>query len=138
MTAKEYLNQAYHIDRRVESKLAQIESLYSLATRVTSVFSNTPHNCNLNNRSLEKTISKIVDLKKSIDDDIDKLVDLKCEITKAINEIENIEYRTILEMRYLGFKTWEEIAVALSYDVRHIYRLHGQALEKIKISERCH
>ncbi|MDE6666595.1 MAG: hypothetical protein K2K14_10505 [Ruminococcus sp.] len=43
MTTKEYLNQAYQIDQRINSKLTQIENLRSLATRVTSVFSDMPH-----------------------------------------------------------------------------------------------
>lgn len=132
MTPKEYLNQAYHIDKRIDCKLQQVEKLHSLATHVTSVFSDMPHSTTPNNKKLEKTIAKIIDLEKEIDADIDNLVDLKHEISDVINSVENVEYRTILEMRYLNFKTWEEIAVALHYTVRWIYKLHSKALQKVK------
>lgn len=132
MTSKEYLNQAYHINSRIECKLQQVESLRNLATRVTSVFIDMPHCTTTDNCKLEKTITKIIDLENEIDADIDKLVDLKKEISNVINSVENEEYRIILEMRYLNFKTWEEIAVALHYTVRWIYKLHSKALQKIK------
>ncbi|MDE7139082.1 MAG: hypothetical protein K2O29_11655, partial [Ruminococcus sp.] len=69
MTTKEYLNQAYQIDQRINSKLMQVESLRSLATRVTSVFSDMPHSSTPDNRRLEKTMDKIIDLKNEILDD---------------------------------------------------------------------
>ena len=39
MTAKEYLSQAYWLDRRINSKLEQLSSLNDIATRSTSVMS---------------------------------------------------------------------------------------------------
>lgn len=137
MTAKEYLNQAYHIDHRIESKLSQIESLKSLATRVTSVFSDMPHSPTPDNQRIQKTIADIVDLENEVSTDIEQLVNLKREINSAINSVENPEHRTILEMRYLGFQTWEQIATKLDCDVRHVYRLHGQTLVKIKKYLEC-
>ncbi|MDE7105300.1 MAG: DUF1492 domain-containing protein [Ruminococcus sp.] len=136
MTAKEYLGQAYHIDERIESKLMQIESLKSLATRVTSVFSDMPHSSTPDNHRLEKIIADIIDLENEILNDVNELVDSKREVNSVINSVENPEHRTLLEMRYLSFQTWEQIAVKLGYDSRHIRRIHGNALQKIKISEK--
>ena len=138
MTAKEYLSQAYHIDERIESKLTQIESLKSLATRVTSVFSDMPHSPTPNNHRLEKIIADIIDLENEILNDVNELVDSKREVNSVINFVENPEHRTLLEMRYLSFQTWEQIAVKLGCDVRHVYRLHGQILDKIKNFLECH
>lgn len=131
MTAKEYLNQAYHIDHRIESKLSQIESLKSLATRVTSVFSDMPHSSSPDNQRLQKTIADIVDLENEVSTDIEQLVNLKREIKNTINQVQNEKYRTLLELRYLNFKSWEQIATSLGYDARHIRRIHGNALQKI-------
>lgn len=36
-------------------------------------------------------------------------------------------------MRYLRYMTWEQIAVELEYNVRHIYRMHYDALSKIQL-----
>lgn len=132
MTPKEYLEQAVYLDQRINSKLTQVENLRSLAGRVTTTYNETPSGQHDNNR-LEKTIAKIIDLEKEIDSDIDRLVDLKKEITETINKIPDLRHRTILEMRYLSFRTWEQIAVELSLDLRWVHRLHSKALQKIKI-----
>ena len=39
MTAKEYLNQAYWLDRRIDSKLEQLSALKDMATKTTSIMS---------------------------------------------------------------------------------------------------
>ncbi|MDE5557848.1 MAG: DUF1492 domain-containing protein [Ruminococcus sp.] len=133
MTPKEYLEQAIYLDQRINSKLTQTENLRSLTTKVTTVYSDTPHNPAPDCQRLEKTIAKIIDLENDINKDIDKLIDLKKEITETINEIPDLRHRTILEMRYLSFRTWEQIAVALSLDLRWVHRLHSKGLQKIKI-----
>ena len=42
MNAKEYLSQARWLDMRINSKLAQVDSLHSLATKATSTLSDVP------------------------------------------------------------------------------------------------
>ena len=133
MTAKEYLNQAYHIDHRIESKLSQIESLKNLATRVTSVFSDMPHSSSSDNQRLEKTIAEIIDLENEVSTDIGRLINLKREIKNIINQVQNEKYRILLELRYLNFLTWEQIAVNLNFSIQHTYRIHDKALKKISI-----
>jgi len=61
---------------------------------------------------------------------------LKREIVKVIKTVDNIEYQTLLELRYLCFKTWEQIAVDMGYNVRHVYRVHDLAVSTIKITKR--
>ena len=129
------MEQAIYLDQRINSKLTQVENLRSLANKVTTVYSDEPHGQH-DNRRLEKTIAKIIDLENDIDKDIDKLVDLKKEITETINRVSEPRYRTILELRYLSFQTWEQIAVALSLDLSWVHRLHGRALKKI--TEKSH
>ena len=54
---------------------------------------------------MEDIIAKIVDLENEINDDIDKLVDLKAEITTVIKEVDDPELQSLLEQRYLNFRT---------------------------------
>ena len=78
-------------------------------------------------------VAKIVDLQAEINRDIDTLVDLKREIVAVIKAVENMEYQTILEKRYLCYQSWEQIAVEMSYDLRWLYRMHNRALAEIKV-----
>jgi DNA-directed RNA polymerase specialized sigma subunit len=56
-------------------------------------------------------------------------VDLKTEIMQVIKQMSDLELQTLLEQRYLNFKTWEQIAVDMGYNVRHLYRVHEKALK---------
>lgn len=129
MTAKEYLGQAYRIDQRINSKLEQVGSLRVLATKATSTISNTPPSGSRNVHSMEGIIVKIIDLENEINADIDTLVDLKREIMGVIKVIDNPEYQTLLELRYLCFYSWEKVAVEMDYDLRYMHKLHRKALE---------
>jgi len=135
MTKKEYLSQAYRLDQRINSKLAQVTALNDLATKCTSTLSDMPRNPNRGIATMADAVEKIVDLQAEINRDIDALVDLKRDIVRAIKAVINTEYQTILELRYLCFKTWEQIAVDMGYNVRHVYRIHDEAVNQIPIGE---
>jgi len=138
MTTKEYLSQAYRLDQRINSKLEQVESLNELATKVTATLTGIPKNSNRATSNMADTVTKIIDLQQEINSDIDTLVDLKCEIVEVIHSVENVECQTLLELRYLCFKTWEQIAVDMNYTVRNIHLLHKEALENAAVSKRLH
>lgn len=138
MTAKEYLNQAFRLDQRIDAKIAQLASLNDLALKCTSVATGMPHNPSTSTSTMADTVVKIIDLQDEINRDIDTLVDLKREIVTIIKTVENVEYQIILEKRYLCFQTWEQIAVDMGYNVRHLYRMHDEALKKISVPASCH
>jgi len=131
MDAKMYLGQAYRIDQRINSKIEQVSALHDLAMKATSVLGSEPVSGTRNPQRLQDIIDKLVDLESELNNDIDALVDLKREIMGVIRNVQDKEYQTLLELRYLSFMTWERIAVDLGYSIQHIYRLHNQALEKI-------
>ena len=132
MRTEEYLNQARHLDTQINSKLSQIESLSALATKCTATSTDMPGNKNNETSKMEDTILKIITLQEEINSDIDVLVDLKKEIMTIIKKVENSEYRTLLENRYLSFLSWEKIAVEMKYSIQQVYRKRTEALKKIE------
>ena len=133
---KDDLKEIIYLNDRINSKFRQLRELrltregvkgidYSRDKVQTSVTS-----------TIENTIIKIVDYEEEISKDISKLIDMKNKVRKQINKVNGI-CGTVLEMRYLECMRWEEIAYRLHYDIRHIYRLHGQALLKFKDVIKC-
>ena len=133
MTTKEYLQQAFRLNERINSKLAQIGTLNDLATKCTGNMSGMPRNPSPNNYQMEDVVVKIISFEAEINRDIDRLVDLKVEMKHAIDQVDDIDCRLLLELRYLCFKTWEEIAVEMGWRTRHVYEVHAQALNLFKI-----
>lgn len=133
MTAQEYLGQAYRLDQRINSKLDQVAKLNELAMKCTYNLTGLPRNPNQGTSAMSDVIAKIVDLQAEINRDIDALVDLKRDMVRAIKAVDNTEYQTLLELRYLCFKTWEQIAVDMRYRVRNVHILHNKALNKVMV-----
>lgn len=135
MNKREYLNQAYRLDQRINSKLEQLAQLKALATKVTTGMSDMPGSPTRNVKKNEDIVLKIIDLENEINDRIDELVDLKKDIVHRINEVNNPEYKLILELRYLCFRSWEEIAVEMDYGIDNVFRVHRKALASVQIPE---
>ena len=138
MTARDYLSQAYRLDQRINSKLEQVESLNELATKVSSTLTGMPKNPNSATSTMADTVTKIIALQAEINNDIERLVDLKREMVAVIKAVANTERQTLLELRYLCFKTWEQIAVEMNYTVRNVHLLHKEALNAIVIPASLH
>ncbi len=135
MTAKEYLSQAFHLDQFINSKLMQVQSYRELATKTTSVIADARRADSPELQRTAELVARIVDAEAEINEAIDELVDLKREIAHVIGEVENRECRLLLELRYLCFQPWEQIAVALGYSIQHTYRMHGLALDAVNIQK---
>ena len=131
--AKEYLGQAYRIDQRINSKIEQVSALNNMATKATSTISDMPGSATRNIHRMEDVIVKIIDLQNEINADIDELVDFKAEVMSVIKSIDNLEYQTLLELRYLCFKPWEQIAIELGYSINNVFKMHRKAIEKLEI-----
>ena len=138
MSAKDYLSQAYRIDQRINSKIEQVQSLRDLAEKATATLSDVPPSKGTRNiHRMEDVIAKMVDLESEINADLTHLINLKHEIVTVIKCVESPELQTLLELRYLCFKTWEQIAVELHFDLRWVHRLHNRALNEVDAIRHC-
>jgi len=137
MTAKEYLNQTFRLDQRINSKLERVEVLRALAQKVTASYENEPVSHSRCVTSLENTIHRLMEA----EDELSQAIDMLLEMGTIIQKVQNLEYQLLLELRYLCFKSWSEIAVRMNLEERYVYKVHGRALqevEKILASERRH
>ena len=134
MTAKEFLQQAHHLEIRISTIKLEIERLRSLAESVPSniVVSGSP------GKVTDRTgviIGKIVDMECELLNEVDRLVEIQRVINKAINLIKDEIMRLVLIKRYLHGEDFEKIAEDMKYHVSFIYKLHRQALKNIQIFE---
>lgn len=128
-SAKDYLRQIRRIDEQVNSKLAEVERLNDMLTRITPILKDDGGaHADGNQDKFSGAIAKIVDLKDEINRDIDRLVDLKKEAYDLLHGVQNQTYQTLLHKRYFLFESFEKIAVDLGYTYRNVCYIHGKAL----------
>jgi len=134
MNAKEYLSQAWYLDKRIKTKERQLDWLRSHAAYVSPRISDEPKVSASGRRSpVEEAVVRIVELETEINNSIANLIKLKQEIGRTIRDVNNMECETLLEMRYLTFLAWDQIASQLNYSQDYIYHLHRKALGLVRV-----
>ena len=135
MTAKQYLKQGYRLNELTNSDLEELVRLKALSTSISSPnWSGMPHAPNRPTEApFAKCIGKIIDLEASINAEIDHFVDLKKDIREAINTLQNPNERLVLKLRYIEFLKWEAVASKMDLSLKQVYRIHGNALQNVKI-----
>lgn len=137
MTAKQWLERGRNLNNEIETLLTAQQRALELACKTSSGSTDDKVQTSRRNTSEERFIS-YADYERLINDKIDKLYQVQREITDAIYRVDNSTLRTVLVERYINFNTWEQIAVNMNYGYRHVCRLHGEALNKIKDVIVCH
>ena len=133
MTPKEYLQQAYRIDRKIkldiEKQSAMRSSLFGKAVSYESDGTqHTPHG-----NGIEAAILRVLEYEERINAEIDRLTDTRLKVEQVINRVPDDTQREVLTRRYLLYQKWEYIAVEMNYNIKWIFKLHGKALSKLTI-----
>lgn len=128
--AKDFLNRGYRSKERIQAKEERIAEWTRRAESITAeikpvaTFSSTP------SKKVEGAACAIVDLQSEIKEEIYDLVCIEKEIGAAINQvITDPTLKALLEMRYLNYLKWEEIAIRLDITFRWTMTLHKRALK---------
>lgn len=137
MTAKEYFNQARHLDALINCRLREIDYWRDLSSGVSGMrFDGMPHSPNRPTEApFVRCLEKIDEIQRSVEEKVAYLVRLKEEINTAIDMLENRDEQLVLRYRYLDDCTWEEISRMLNVSLRTVHRIHGSALQNFSVPD---
>lgn len=132
MGIKHQLKQIRLIDLEVKTKMEELD-------RLNNSFLKSPSLKEINVQESKVSLKddayvKIINLNDYINDKVDKLIDLKYQLIQAIEQLDNSRERTIIWMKYISSKSWDEIAEELKISKTTLFILHDEAVKKI---ERC-
>lgn len=132
MGIKHQLKQIRLIDLEVKSKMEELD-------RLNNSFLKSPSLKEINVQESRMSLKddayvKIINLNDYINDQVDKLIDLKYQLIQAIEQLDNSRERTIIWMKYVSSKGWDEIAEELKISKTTLFILHDEAIKKI---EKC-
>lgn len=135
---RELTKDIVRIDRQISGALQEIDTLRATAERTTTVLSDMPGSGGFKSR--EDIYIKLVDMSNEVDRLVDGYVDKKRDaerqrnnILAAIKALGDPAMETLMYMRYVDCCDFEEIAVAMTYCIRHVWRLHGNALQRLEV-----
>ena len=121
----------YDLNKEIDSKLSERQEIMSTLVKATDTSRENIHTLDVG-RPTEETVLRLMRYNDQTNSYIDELADLKVQIAEEIMQLENGNHRMVLRERYIKCKKWEEVAVEQGYDLRWIYRLHGNALKEFE------
>ncbi len=136
MTAKEYLKQAYRLDHRINSDIAEMERLREMASSVGSPGFEEQYNPNRPTEApFFRCLERVWELQEKINAEIDKLIDLKEQMRGVIETVVNVDEQMVLRYRYIHNMTWEQIGDELKADESTVRRWHRRALASVTVPD---
>ena len=130
---KAYLGRYRDNEREIRRTEEEILRWESLSRKTTTTMGAAGGGSNGEDK-LQAAVEKIVRWQNRLTLQLGERVRLREEIEVAIGTVEDEWLRLLLRYRYIDGWTWERIAVELNYAYRNVTRLHGRALDEIKMS----
>lgn len=137
MTVKDYLQQAYRLDKRINSHIREKEELHQMACSVSApqLKEDRVQTSRSNDAPFVRALEKMWALEEKINAEIDRLVDLKQQIREVIGNVDSPEEQLVLRCRYIHNMTWEQIGMEIYADERTARRCHDRAISHATMPE---
>jgi len=135
MIIKEYLSQAFLLDKLITARQTQISELRDMRDSVGYTIRDVKVQSSplVRDKMADLTV-RMLDMIAEYEADISKLLDIKVEVRRLISNIENPTHRLIMEERYINLKRWEDIAEDNNYSWQWLHKIHKKALGKLAIT----
>lgn len=127
---KNYLSQAYYIDKRVITLQDELTMLESKLERCTASYTSI-RGCG-SQPTFEYNLDKVMKYREMLNHEIDNLIERKRSIKQTIAKLDNDKERLILYKKYINFQTFESIADDLDITPRQVYKIYKKSLENLQ------
>lgn len=114
--------------QQIEDEIRELQQIIVPALKMDGM----PHAFG-NESDLSDYWEKIDHLMETLKKRIEKRMQIRKEIIQTIELLEDETEKLILKCRYIHFNTWDETAEKSFVSLRTVYRIHGQALQHLKI-----
>lgn len=131
-SAKRYLQQIRRLDTKINRDIEELHRLKAMTTKITPTLKPDVVSGGGTQDKLAEAMSKIIDFEEEINREIDCFVDARKAVTATIDKVEDARLHTVLNMRYVQFKTWEQIACYMGRSYQWVCKLHGTALQVVE------
>ena len=132
MDAKEYLRQVERLDLRIKNKLIERQQWRDIAMGITANMEGERVQSSGSQSKMADAVNKCVDMEAEINGLVDSLIDKKKEVIETIERLDSPTEYNVLHMRYIQFKTLQEIADHYDRDYGWATTTHGRALKSVQ------
>jgi hypothetical protein len=132
LEAKDYLKQVEKLDLRIKNKLIEQQQWRDIAMGITANREGERVQSTGAKTKMADAVERCVDMEAEIDRLIDILIDTKKEVIQTIEGLDSATEYNFLHMRYIQFKSLQEIADYYGRDYGWATTVHGRALKSVQ------
>ena len=131
---KSYLNRACEAERVCRLAHDKAERYRELLQGGKTIkYGSTGETKERNENPIEAAYVLLADYETEYRTALNKLVEIRKEIGAYIDTLPHPE-KEVLTRRYICYQRWEDIAEAMNYNQRHVFKLHGAALQRMALN----
>lgn len=133
--AKAYLNQAREAERAYRLARDKANSYAQLIMGGKAVkYDSDSSTHEKNGNTVERTYCCLADYQAEADRLMIEMLGVRQQVEKVIGTVPDAVQREVLTRRYIIGQRWEDIAFVMNYNIRHIYKIHGAALQSMALN----
>lgn len=129
-----YLSRYRRLNQRIDRLLEEQSRWRERALKITPTLSQAPGGGG-SGSPIERPMDKVLEIDVEINREIDTLQTIRQEIRETLNQLEDENLKLLMEYRYIDGLTWEQIAVKMHYGFQWVCKLHGRALNRLRVKE---
>ena len=131
MNGTEGFGRSLELKRMIEAEQERLAMLRTLATKTTRSPERDPGGGGTD-RMTEEILAAIEELQQRIDRHKAELLSLQLELVQTMQDRCSAREQQVLQARYIGMKSWEEIALSLDLSVSSVMRIHRYAMRRFE------
>ena len=131
-TARTFLTRVRKQKDEVESSTFRLQFLRSMASRVTSVLSQTPVCHSPNPSAMDDSVARIMDAEQEVADAFALLMQITDEVSAVLKRIQDRDCRRVMELHYISLLSLADITSDLRCSRRWTTELHSKGLQIVQ------
>lgn len=130
--AQVFLEQVEKLDCIIQNKLIEKQQWRDIALGITASMGGEKVQSSGSQSKMADAVMKCVDMEEEINSLIDRLVDTKKEVIGTIEKLDSATEYNVLHMRYIQFRSLQEIADHYGREYGWATTTHGRALASVQ------
>lgn len=91
-----------------------------------------PHGSGVSNPTAD-IAARAASIAAELSQKLNELLYLRLQIEQAVNALNEPRERELMRRRYIEGQRWEQVAYEMNYTLRHVTRLHGRILQRMRV-----
>lgn len=129
--AEEYLGEIELMDIEINDKWEDLQRMYAMRTKMTTVFSLEPVAGSGNKNKIEDMTIKIWQMESELNRKIDAFIDYKRDVMDLIHSLKNKQFSKVLTKIYFKYMSIDDVAYDMECSTKTIRNIHNEALQMI-------